>query len=123
MFDIGSPEVLLIAIVALLVIGPERLPEAIRALATWWGRLKRWLALVSKQISDEIGFDRIRQQLDEEGMVEEIKALKIELNQVTGDLGTGLSELTGSGSDPANPSHWPGMPPSESVDEKTGPVQ
>ena len=111
MFDIGSPEVLLIAVVALLVLGPERMPEAIRGLTTWWGRLKRQTTRLLEQISNEIGFDRIRQQLHEEAMIEEIKAVKLELNQLSIDAGPGLSEVTDSGHNPADPAHWPGMPP------------
>ena len=41
MFDIGFAELLLIAVVGLLVIGPERLPSAIRTTSLWLGRLRR----------------------------------------------------------------------------------
>jgi sec-independent protein translocase protein TatB len=109
MFDIGSPELLLVLIVTLLVIGPQRLPETIRTLARWWMGLKRSLSQTRAQIEEEIGFDRIRQQLDEEGVVEEIKAMSIELNSVAKDAGAGLKEAE----KPADPSHWPGMPPPE----------
>ncbi|MCY3639500.1 MAG: Sec-independent protein translocase protein TatB, partial [Gammaproteobacteria bacterium] len=41
MFDIGFPELMLVAIVGLLVIGPNRLPEALRTLGLWLGRMRR----------------------------------------------------------------------------------
>ena len=111
MFDVGSPEVLLVLIIALLVIGPERLPETIRTVAHWWGRLKRSITQTKTQIEAEIGFDAIRQQLHEEGVVEEIKAMSIDLNSVVDDSGPGLSELKKPAEESNNPSHWPGMPP------------
>jgi len=111
MFDIGSPEILTVAVIALLVLGPERLPEALRTMAQWWDRFQRSFARTRQQIEEEIGFDRIRQQLDEEGVMAEIKAVDIELNSLLNEAGSGLTELTGTRSDPRHPSHWPGMPP------------
>lgn len=108
-FDIGSPELLLIAVVALLVLGPERLPDAMRNTARTWYRLRKTLDKNIAQIQDEIGFDQIRQQLDEEGAIGEIKAMQIDLNELTG--GGGLTELE-KPVDSSNPAHWPGMPPS-----------
>lgn len=108
MFDIGSPELLLIAVVALLVLGPERLPEVLRNATKTWHRLRRTIDQALAQVQDEIGFDQIRQQLDEEGMVSEIKAMQIDLNELTG--GGGLTELE-KAPPSSNPAHWPGMPP------------
>ena len=50
MFDIGFPELVLIAVVALLVIGPERLPEALRTLGLWLGRMRRSFTAVKAEI-------------------------------------------------------------------------
>ena len=50
MFDIGFSELLLIALVALLVMGPERLPETVRSIALWIGRLKQMLANARKDV-------------------------------------------------------------------------
>jgi len=44
MFDIGFPELIVVSIVALLVIGPDKLPETLRSLFLWVGRLRRSLA-------------------------------------------------------------------------------
>ena len=41
MFDIGFSELLLIAVIGLLVLGPERLPTAVRTTSLWVGRLRR----------------------------------------------------------------------------------
>ncbi len=111
MFDIGFPELLLVCIVVLLVMGPERLPEVIRTFATCRRRLSRRIAGVKHQILDEIGLDQIRAQLHEESVLEEIRAVKIELNDVAKDASSSLGELEKPAHDSADPAHWPGMPP------------
>jgi len=76
MFDIGFPELLLIAIVGLLVIGPERLPEALRTLGLWIGRMRRSFTNVKTEIEKEIGMDEIRRQLHNEAVMEEMKRIE-----------------------------------------------
>ena len=74
MFDIGFPELLLVSIVALLVIGPNRLPETIRTIMLWLGRLRRSFANIKMEIEQEIGADEIRQQLHNETIMKELDA-------------------------------------------------
>ncbi len=76
MFEIGFTELILIAIVGLLVIGPERLPEALRTLGLWVGRLRRSFANVKAEIEKEIGMDEIRRQLHNEAVMEEMKRIE-----------------------------------------------
>ena len=78
MFEIGFPELVLIAIVGLLVIGPERLPEALRTLGLWLGRLRRSFVSVKTEIEKEIGMDDIRRQLHNEAVLEEMKRIERE---------------------------------------------
>lgn len=66
MFDIGFIEMLVVAVVALLVLGPERLPGAVRTVGLTIGRIKRGFADVRSQVEREIGADEIRQQLHNE---------------------------------------------------------
>ncbi|MDO8271244.1 MAG: Sec-independent protein translocase protein TatB, partial [Gammaproteobacteria bacterium] len=54
MFEIGFTELVLIAIVALIVVGPERLPGAIRTASLWIGRAKRSFNQVKTEIEKEI---------------------------------------------------------------------
>ncbi|SDT11300.1 sec-independent protein translocase protein TatB [Halopseudomonas litoralis] len=63
MFDIGFLEMVIVAIVALLVLGPERLPGAVRMAGLYLGRIKRSLADVRSQVERELGADEIRQTL------------------------------------------------------------
>ena len=60
MFDIGLSESVVIAVVALIVIGPERLPKAARTLGLLFGRLQRYVNDVKSDISREMELDELR---------------------------------------------------------------
>lgn len=79
MFDIGGLELLLITVVALLVIGPERLPETLRTLGLWLGRLRRSFTSVKAEIEKEIGMDEVKRQLHNEAVMEEMKRIEKEV--------------------------------------------
>lgn len=66
MFGISFGELLLIGLVALLVLGPERLPGAARTAGLWIGRLKRSFNAIKQEVEREIGADEIRRQLHNE---------------------------------------------------------
>ena len=66
MFDISFSELLLVGLVALLVLGPERLPGAARTAGLWIGRLKRSFNAIKQEVEREIGADEIRRQLHNE---------------------------------------------------------
>ena len=81
MFDIGFLELLVIALITLVVMGPERLPEAIRAISLWIGRLKQLLAKTRKNIENEVGMDDIRHQLHNEQVLKDLGESKDQLEQ------------------------------------------
>ncbi|MFO7542609.1 MAG: Sec-independent protein translocase protein TatB [Thiobacillus sp.] len=60
MFDIGFSELLMIGVVALIVIGPERLPKVARTAGHLYGRMQRYVSSVKTDISNEIHLDEIR---------------------------------------------------------------
>jgi len=60
MFDIGFSEIVVIAVVALVVIGPERLPKAARTMGHLFGRLQRYVNDVKSDISREMELDELR---------------------------------------------------------------
>ena len=68
----GLFEIILIAVVTLLVVGPERMPEAVRSVALTIGRLKRMLSSAREEIEKQVGADDIRQQLHNEAVMEAI---------------------------------------------------
>ena len=60
MFDIGFSEIVVIAVVALIVIGPERLPKTARTLGHLFGRLQRYVADVKADISREMQLEELK---------------------------------------------------------------
>ena len=64
MFDIGFPEMVVIGLVALIVIGPERLPRVARTMGHLMGRLQRYVADVKADINREVELDELRKMKD-----------------------------------------------------------
>ncbi len=60
MFDVGFSELMVIAVVALIVIGPERLPRVARTMGHLFGRLQRYVNDVKADINREIELDELR---------------------------------------------------------------
>ena len=60
MFDIGFSELLVIGVVALIVIGPERLPKVARTAGHLYGRMQRYVSSVKSDISREMEFEELR---------------------------------------------------------------
>jgi sec-independent protein translocase protein TatB len=85
MFDIGFWEICLIAVVALLVFGPEKLPGAARTAGLWVGRARRFIGTVKQDIDKELRLQEMQEaikQSDNTGLHELIEETK-----------TGLSKL------------------------------
>jgi len=60
MFDIGFTELIIIGVVALIVVGPERLPKVARTAGHLFGRMQRYVSTVKSDISREIELDELR---------------------------------------------------------------
>ena len=84
--EVGFPELILIAIVGLLVIGPERLPETLRTLGLWFGRMRRSFNTVKAEIEKEIGMDEVKRQLHNEAIMEEMKRIESEVKATASDV-------------------------------------
>ncbi|NQD78794.1 Sec-independent protein translocase protein TatB [Pseudomonas seleniipraecipitans] len=79
MFGISFTELLVVGLIALLVLGPERLPGAARTAGLWIGRIKRSFNAIKTEVEREIGADEIRRQLHNEhilGLEKEMQAVK-----------------------------------------------
>ncbi|MFJ2984487.1 MULTISPECIES: Sec-independent protein translocase protein TatB [unclassified Pseudomonas] len=83
MFGISFSELLLVGLVALLVLGPERLPGAARTAGLWIGRLKRSFNAIKMEVEREIGADDIRRQLHNEHILQMEQEAKRILNPLT----------------------------------------
>ncbi|PIE44187.1 MAG: twin-arginine translocase subunit TatB [Gammaproteobacteria bacterium] len=66
MFDIGFLELVLLGIVALLVLGPEKLPHAARTAGQWVGTARRMVNRVTREIDQEIKTQELRDKLKQE---------------------------------------------------------
>ncbi len=87
MFDIGFFELLIIAIVGLVVVGPERLPEAARAVGLWIGRLKRSLRETRSELERQLGADDIRRQLHNEEVMRSLEATRMQVEDAVNEGG------------------------------------
>ncbi len=72
MFDIGFWELTVIGVVALLVIGPERLPGVARTAGRWAGKARRYLSSVKADIDQEMRTEELRKILDQQATVNEL---------------------------------------------------
>ncbi|MDC3123882.1 Sec-independent protein translocase protein TatB [Gammaproteobacteria bacterium] len=75
----SSMELMLIVLVTLLVIGPERLPETMRTIGLWIGRLSRSFTSMKVEIEQEIGMDDVRRQLHNESVMAQMKQIEDEV--------------------------------------------
>jgi sec-independent protein translocase protein TatB len=74
LFDVGFQEIVLISVIALLVIGPERLPSVARSVGLWVGKVQRFVAGVKTDINRELQNDELRGLLNsQEDQIRELK--------------------------------------------------
>ncbi|MBS1269129.1 MAG: Sec-independent protein translocase protein TatB [Gammaproteobacteria bacterium] len=94
MFDIGFFELCIIGVVALLVLGPERLPRAARTAGMWVGRAKRMVTQVKRDIDEELRQEELHELREAKESLsqtrESMNSFKEELNkQVDSDNSIG----------------------------------
>jgi sec-independent protein translocase protein TatB len=93
MFDIGFSEIVVIAVVALVVIGPERLPKTARTLGHLFGRLQRYVSDVKADISREIELDELRKlQREMQGAARDFEQT---VTTTASEVKTGVQNVTG----------------------------
>jgi len=90
MFDIGFAELVLIAIVALLVIGPERLPRVAKSAGLWVGKMRGFVSSVQADINQELKADELKkimaQQAESSGVHEIIEDVKEAKESIAGNI-------------------------------------
>ena len=86
MFDIGFWELAVIAVVALLVIGPERLPDVARTMGKWLGSARRLINTVQSEINTEVSkADELKRLMEEQSELKSVH--EILENEVSGEEG------------------------------------
>ena len=92
MFDIGFWELALIGVVALLVVGPDRLPGLARTVGLWVGRIRRYVATVRDDIEREIQADELRTLLEKR---DDLNPLKEVIEETSSTISDANKELAG----------------------------
>ena len=93
MFEIGFTELVLVAIVALIVVGPERLPGAVKTASLWIGRAKRSFNQVKTEIEKEINADEIRRQLHNESILADLAKAKKKADSLVSDTRKHIDDI------------------------------
>lgn len=99
MFDIGFSEMLMVAVVALVVIGPERLPGVARNIGRFAGRLQRYVHDIKRDFNREVEFEEIKRLQHEmettvQSMQQSMRAVETSLQQEVRQHQTELADLT-----------------------------
>ena len=115
MFDIGFSEMMVIALVALIVIGPERLPRVARTLGHLAGRLQRYVADVKADINREVELEELRKMKDSVQQT----ATNIETS-VQGELNKTENDLNAAANPVAPASETAAPAEATKITEKTG---
>ena len=95
MFDFGFTELMLIALVALIVVGPERLPKVARTAGHLLGRMQRYVSDVKSDISREMQLEdlkKLQKQVEQQAKDLE-SSVRSEMNKVDGDLRKTAAEI------------------------------
>jgi len=92
MFDIGFWELAIIGVVALLVIGPERLPRVARTTGLWLGRARRFVSSVKADIDREVAADELKKVLAKQAQVPGLYDIIEDTKQTIQSAGETLAE-------------------------------
>lgn len=88
MFDIGFSELLLFGVIALIVLGPEKMPQAARTAGQWYAKMRRMVSTLQSEIEAELDLAETRQQMqDEIAKIRETEAeMKREMAEMRGSM-------------------------------------
>lgn len=97
MFDVGFWELTIIALVALIVIGPERLPKVARTAGLWLGRGRRLIANVKADIDKEIKAEELREVIEKQATLanpvhEIVEETRKDLNEIKQEAATQVKQ-------------------------------
>ena len=97
MFDVGFSELLVIAVITLIVMGLERLPETVRTISLWIGRLKQMMSSARRELESEVGMGEIHRQLHNEKILRDLENSKTKfedsMRDSTAELKNTASEI------------------------------
>ncbi len=88
MFEVGFSELVMVALVSLLVIGPERLPKVARLAGFWIGKARNIAATFKEEIKHELHTEELRQIFNEQAKLHEFHAAVNETNEAINAIQT-----------------------------------
>ncbi len=91
MFDIGSTEFLFIVIIAIIVLGPDKLPEALKTAGRLIGKAKRMWRDATADIRRELELEEMKEEMQK--YKEELKKLQEQVNKDANEINKGLTSL------------------------------
>ncbi|WP_043972248.1 MULTISPECIES: Sec-independent protein translocase protein TatB [Acinetobacter] len=92
MLNLGMTEIFCFAVIALLVLGPDKLPEAARFVAKWYGKIKKFINNIQNEIDRELRLSEFREEMQKE--IDKITELERRMQQQLDALkGTPTSEI------------------------------
>lgn len=101
MFDIGFWELVLLSIVALLIVGPERLPGLVRTAGFWMGKARRIVADVRDEVEREIRLEEVKRSLRQQSGADEIKKLADRVKSINAEVQQAVSDKDPAKKNPA----------------------
>lgn len=86
MFDVGFFELMLIGVVMLLVVGPERLPKVARTAGLWLGKARSMVSSVKADIDRELAADELKQALQKQAQLPGLHDILEETQEAVDEL-------------------------------------
>ncbi|MGD9945097.1 MAG: Sec-independent protein translocase protein TatB [Burkholderiaceae bacterium] len=108
MFDFGFSEMVVVAVIGLIVLGPERLPRVARQVGQWLGKLQHYVADVKSDINRQMELDELRRlQKEVTGAANDLQnSLQSTLDETRSQLDSISSALSTAGTDNEAPTDW-----------------
>lgn len=105
MFDIGFAEILIVSVVALLVLGPDKLPIAVKTCGMWIGRIKRSVTSIQHEISEELRVEELRRTtaITKEELEKELSEMRKPFKAAAKDVEGAVNEAQKASSSEASP--------------------
>lgn len=92
MFEIGFWEIVLIFVIALVVVGPERLPGLVRTVGLWVGKARRIVSEVKDEVERELRVEELKRSIRQQEGIDEIKRLADRVKSINSEIQADISD-------------------------------
>lgn len=116
MFDIGFSELLLFGVIALIVLGPEKLPQAARTAGQWYAKIRRTVSTLQSEIEAELDLAETRQQMQKE--LAKIRQTEAEMRREMAEMRGSMQEFSSSQNQHLKAAHQPTTDKADNINNK-----